>query len=251
MRRPTNRVSVVVPVRNGAGTIVRAITSIQKSLRQQDELIVVDDSSDDNTVAAIEALNANVRVEPSPGSGIVDALNHGIKLADSDLIARCDADDQWLARDLDHEIRLLTRHGAVAVFGGAERVYPDGTLRYDLPPTRGRDIRQAMLRTNILVHGSAIFRRDVVESVGGYRHIAGVEDYDLWMRLLRRGDIATSRDVVYRYYESPPTVHRRKRRVQALGSFRIQVENGLRTGHASPIGIGRNLASALYPGRRR
>lgn len=96
------RVSVIIPVFNGARTLRRAIESVLAQAIPTD-LIVVDDGSTDDSVAIARELG--VRVIQQPNSGPAAARNRGIGEARGELLAFNDADDAWtagrLARQLD------------------------------------------------------------------------------------------------------------------------------------------------------
>jgi glycosyltransferase involved in cell wall biosynthesis len=91
-------IAVVVPVHNKRPHINRCLTSILSQTRPIDEIIVIDDASDDGSVGEI-AKFADERIRllkrPVPGPGGYAARNLGILQAKSDWIAFLDADDAW------------------------------------------------------------------------------------------------------------------------------------------------------------
>ena len=131
-------------------------------------------------------------------SGIVGALNTGIAHSSTDLIARMDADDvshpDRLAVQLDALDRsmnlLATELATENTAGWRAKEYPvdvgvDRVRR--VPPYR-------LMLSNPIPHGSALMRRSVVLDAGGYRvGTDGVEDYDLWLRMARCGDLGIVR----------------------------------------------------------
>ncbi|MER7798179.1 glycosyltransferase family A protein [Microbacterium sp. NPDC096154] len=93
------RISVVVPVRNDARLLERCLAALGAQTRPADEIVVVDNGSEDDTSAVARAFGARVVHEPVPG--IPRAASAGYDEATGDLIARIDADTvcppDWLA----------------------------------------------------------------------------------------------------------------------------------------------------------
>ena len=86
-----DRVSVVIPVRNGERFLAEAIDSVLGQSHPRLELIVVDDGSSDSTSEVARAFGSRVRYVRRPPLGVAAALNSGIDLARGDLLAFLDA----------------------------------------------------------------------------------------------------------------------------------------------------------------
>lgn len=124
-------VSVVIPVRNRPGAIVRAIESVFSQSVTVLEVIVVDDASTDNTVSIVENL---AKLEPrirlialreNRGGGF--ARNVGIDAANGDLIAFLDSDDFWLPGKLEKQLALIEGSSDVLCFCNLKVDHGDGT----------------------------------------------------------------------------------------------------------------------------
>jgi len=189
-------VSVVIPVKDGAGYIAEALRSILAQDLADIEVIVVDDGSRDESVTIAGSLAAGdgrVRIVSNRGSGIVDALNMGIALARAPLVARMDCDDVCEPSRLrlqaerfatDADLQLLGSAGLA--IDGAGR--PLGAIEV---PFEDRLIREAFATHNPVLHPTAMFRTGTVRKLGGYRRaFTYAEDYDLWMRLSGTGRMA-------------------------------------------------------------
>ncbi|MCU0243458.1 MAG: glycosyltransferase family 2 protein [Acidobacteria bacterium] len=90
------RLSLIMPVKDGAAFVEAAVGSLQAQDLRDWELVVVDDGSRDATarlVAALAAADPRVRLEASPGSGQVAAINRGFGLCGGDFVKVMDADD--------------------------------------------------------------------------------------------------------------------------------------------------------------
>ena len=96
MTEPAPIVSVIVPCRNVAGTLVRCLDSIRAALPSGGEIIAVDDGSTDATGEILKAYvedYACLRVTASFGRGVSAARNAGLALARGTYIQFVDADD--------------------------------------------------------------------------------------------------------------------------------------------------------------
>src|ERR1700712_2915091 len=103
---PDRRVSVVVPTRGRPSVVVGAVASALDQTVPPHEVVVVVDGPDDESVAALEALqDPRVRVhvhERRRGAGA--ARNTGVRLAEGVLVAFLDDDDRWLPTKLQRQI---------------------------------------------------------------------------------------------------------------------------------------------------
>lgn len=186
-------VSVVLPARDAATTLRRAIASVQRQTYSDWELVVIDDGSRDATgevaQAAAEA-DSRVRVLRQERLGIVAALNAGLAAARGEWIARLDADDEMQPERLAAQVEFLETNPAVGVvsslvgFGGDRVVSAGYAMHVDwLNSLRTPD--ELALNRFIeapVAHPSVMFRRELVAQHGGYRDGDFPEDYELWLR---------------------------------------------------------------------
>jgi glycosyltransferase involved in cell wall biosynthesis len=97
----TPAISIVMPLYNKAGQVLKTIASVTAQTLSDWELVVVDDGSTDGGPALVRALgDARIRVVSQANAGVSAARNRGIELARADLIAFLDADDLWLPQFL-------------------------------------------------------------------------------------------------------------------------------------------------------
>jgi glycosyltransferase involved in cell wall biosynthesis len=209
-------VSVVLPVKNGAEYIKSAVGSTLAQENVRLELIIVDDGSTDSTLdiaTAFERSDPRVKVQKNPGSGLVDALNFGIKTSRANLIARMDADDVNLPRRLSMQTRYLEENPDCVVVGTfAQTIDVAGISKSRLTfPTTDDGMRKAFQIGCPILHPSAMFRKDAIIEVGGYRREFPVgEDVDLWLRMAEAGRMANLPEylVQYRLHDDSISVRR-------------------------------------------
>lgn len=131
------RFSVVIPVRDRAEVVGRAVASVLAQTFAALEVIVVDDGSTDHSVAAALAVSdGRVRIVDGGGAGAEAARRSGVAAARGRWVAFVDPDDEvapgWLAR----LGRLADATGAVLVSCGGEQVHADGSTTLLGPSAR-------------------------------------------------------------------------------------------------------------------
>ena len=124
----------------------------------------------------------------------MSALNAGLEAARAPWIARLDADDLVHPRRFEWQLDLALRDD-LDVVGTGIRCFPVRTVtaglkRYEAWQngllTHGDMARERFVESP-LIQPSAMFRRDAVMALGGYRDLGWPEDYDLWLRLFEAG----------------------------------------------------------------
>ena len=198
MDRP--RVCVVIPARDAAATIARAVASAQSQQPAPDEVLVVDDASRDNTADLARLLGARVLRLPRQ-AGAAGARNAGAAAAGCEIIAFLDADDEWLPGKLARQLPLLRDASFVActacLFGtdGADL----GPLYGGEIPRPGPDAWRGLLERNTVATSTVLVWRQAFLDAGGFdAGLEVAEDQDLWIRLALRGRLA---------YEAATLVH--------------------------------------------
>ncbi|MEL6341819.1 MAG: glycosyltransferase [Myxococcota bacterium] len=182
-------VSWLLPVRNGARWLRRAVDSGLAQCHDDDEFIVIDDGSADDPAAVLPS-DRRLRLLRQPPKGIVAALEAGRAAATGDLLARLDADDRALHGRLDAQRAALAADGSLGAIGGhaiIEGPLGEGMTRYVAWVNGLTDLHPALLIESPLFHPAVTMRADAVAAVGGYRDGDFPEDYDLWLRLAGAG----------------------------------------------------------------
>ncbi len=115
------------------------------------------------------------------------ALAAGVILCSCPLIARMDADDVALPERLATEAAFLREHPEVSVLGGAIEEF-DGDVVKGTKTIPGGEALRAYAKFRCPVnHMTVMMRREAILGAGNYRHFPGLEDYELWSRVLAAG----------------------------------------------------------------
>lgn len=230
--------SILLPVRDGAATLARAIASIRAQTFPDWELLIVDDGSLDATRALATAAareDARIRLLVRPREGLVPALNAGLATARGEFIARMDADDESHPERLGAQVAFLRAPenrgiglaGCLVEFGG-DRVASEGyALHVDWSNALTTPDAIALNRfvESPLAHPSVMFRREPIEKHGGYRNGDFPEDYELWLRWLDAGvRMAKVPRALLRWNDPPTRMSRLDARYSPEAFFRMKAE---------------------------
>lgn len=183
-----DRVSVLLPVRNGAAYLRTALRSLLAQSYRELEVLVLDDASSDGSgdmaAAVSDARVRVVRFDTPQGLGRL--LNRGWELAQGAFIARMDADDVCAPDRLAAQVGLLRQRPELAGCGSWIRVI--GARRSFLAryPVGDRTLRAYALFDNPLAHPTVCLRRAAFERAGlRYDETArAAQDYELWVRAM-------------------------------------------------------------------
>ncbi len=120
-------ISVIIPTYNRASMIGAALDSVLSQAGEDDEIIVVDDGSTDNTAAVLAAYGDRIRCIRQTNAGAGAARNRGIAESRHDLIAFLDSDDEFLPGKLDLQAALMDARPDLVYSYGEFRVrHADG-----------------------------------------------------------------------------------------------------------------------------
>jgi glycosyltransferase involved in cell wall biosynthesis len=252
------RTAVIIPCYNDGAFVGEAASSARNL--DDIEVVVVDDGSIDPETKRVLAdlAQRGTRVVRQDNAGLSAARMAGVKATRAPYVYNLDSDDlaipgalKMMADRLDANPAAAVCYGDYEEFGEARliRLVPEAIDPYRLAYTNEYPV-------------TALFRRDVLEAVGGWRHIgAGYEDWRLWMTLAEQGcwGIYAGQGVI--------TFRKRTHGGRMLGDAKAEHQalyRSLRQEHprlfaelathrrSSNLSRGRKLLyPALYGGRRR
>lgn len=140
------------------------------------------------------------------------ALQEGLKYCSQELIARMDSDDISLPMRFEIQSTFMETHPDVDVLGGwIEEFSDDGTkCGVRQTPETLEDIRSYLKFRNPMNHVTVMFRKASVLEAGGYQHVPGFEDYDLWTRMLQQGKIFQNLPEIFVEVRTNPDMYGRR-----------------------------------------
>ena len=214
-------VSVIIPTYNRAPLIVRALKSVLGQIGSDDEIIVIDDGSIDNTAELLQPFQAAIKYIRVPNRGAGAARNHGVSLATKDLIAFLDSDDEWMPGKLElhraimsvrpdilftfSDFAITDKHGQV-VRKNLRRWHNDprpwskilgpGTTYSAIAPLPAAiedfafyigDLYPLELQANYIFTGTLVARRKAGEAIHFAEDTPVFEDWECFGRLAQKG----------------------------------------------------------------
>lgn len=206
-------VSVIIPVRNRSGVIVRCLQSVAAQTYEHMRLIVVDNGSTDDTrsrVADWMSANAGRFVETclldEPRSGANAARNRGLRAVTDGYVAFFDSDDEMSPDFLTQMLAILRKDAAQWVLARTRMIFPDGTeqVRHGVPhPSAAHHLLSAQVSTQ-----SFVAEANLLRAVGGWNEtLTCWQDYELGFRLLRAAPRpAWCSSVFHRIYRTPDSI---------------------------------------------
>ncbi len=186
------RISVVIPVYNGAGFVADAIASITSQTHGSFEILAVDDGSTDDSVAVLEGLVPDVAatgntlrvLRHATNTGVAAARNSGVQAATSGWVCFLDQDDVWPPGRTGSMLAAAQETGADVVFGrmAFTDLGSDSARPWMRPEWFEGDHRGHAM-------GAALIRRAVFEDVGPLdeSNRTGTDDVDWIMRVRDSG----------------------------------------------------------------
>lgn len=191
-------VSLVVPAYNEGLVIEAALRSLVQLDYPSFEVIVVDDGSTDDTyekalAVAREQTRVPIRVITKRNGGKAEALNTGMTAARGEFILNMDGDTKLSDNTLRACIVHFENPKVGAVAGNVKVINRENiwtriqALEYVEGLAMARKAQSFMRSVNIIPGPLGMFRKSVLQQVGGYDHDTFAEDCDLTLKLLMRG----------------------------------------------------------------
>jgi glycosyltransferase involved in cell wall biosynthesis len=192
-----------MPVFNAESFVAGAVQSILAQTHTNFELIAIEDGSTDRTADILRSFHdKRLRIITNNGNrGIVESLNAGLGSAAGEYIARMDADDEALPERFERQLAFITLRPDVAVLGTSVQLIDESgqAIGHEGFPLTDAAIRKTMFVHNPFCHGSVLIRREVLTQCGGYDgRFLHNEDYDLWLRIGARHQLANLPDTLLR-----------------------------------------------------
>lgn len=202
-------ISIIVPVYNGASFIRETMEMVQAQTYTDWELILVDDASEDDSIAVIESFLAEnpdsrirlIKKEKNEGAAL--SRNQGIKEAKGRYLAFLDADDIWFSHKLQTQMEFMKEINAGFVFSAYE--FGDhearGTGKIVHVPEQ-LTYKKALSRT-VIFTTTVLLDTEKIPKELIYMPNVPSEDSATWWQILKAGNTAYGLDQVLAIYRRP------------------------------------------------
>lgn len=183
-------VSIIMPYRNRAGSLERAMQSVRAQHYRPLQLVLIDNGSTDGSRAIAETFKEKcekpdfaVTLTDCPQQGASRARNRGLEAAEGEYVCFFDSDDEMSADYISTIAPIACGRKLDGVFSATNMVMPDGsvvTRNYGHSMNPVRQILSGMLSTQGLFVNKAFLIRQ-----GGWNeHLPCWNDWELGLRLL-------------------------------------------------------------------
>ena len=188
-------VSAVIPTFNRGHCLLRAINSVLAQTTPVDEIIIVDDGSDDKTYDLLvksELLDMrgqlpNIRYLYQENKGVSAARNLGIKEAENEYIALLDSDDAWAETKIERQALKLEKKNFSCRITHTEEIWLKDGQRINPKKKHkksGGFIFEKCLPLCCISPSSVLLHRTLFNDYGFFdEKLPACEDYDMWLRL--------------------------------------------------------------------
>jgi len=185
-------ISVIIPTYNRAHLLPRALDSILSQSCLPNEIIVVDDGSNDDTSALMTSVYPEIVFIQQSNTGVSCTRNVGIKRVTGEWIAFLDSDDEWFPEKLEVQMNAFYKNPELKICHTNEIWIRNGTR---VNPKKKHEkfggwIFQKCLPLCCISPSSVIIHKSIFDEVGLFDDSLLVcEDYDLWLRITARNPV--------------------------------------------------------------
>lgn len=181
-------VSIIMPSYNSQDTIGDSIKSVIQQSYTNWELIVTDDFSTDSSRCVVESFSAKDKriklFSLKKNSGAAKARNNSIRHSSGRYIAFLDADDLWLEGKLELQIASMNEYNFSVCYSSYIRFNDSG----DQSNIKAKSFLtfDDMLSANYIGNLTGVY--DASKLGKFYQNDIGHEDYDMWLRILKKSN---------------------------------------------------------------
>lgn len=204
------RVTVLIPVYNGEKYLHGAITSILAQSFSDFELLILDDGSTDKTVEIVKSYtDSRIRlIQNETNLGPCATRNKGLRSARGEYVAMLDCDDIACPDRLADQVAFLDSHPEFSMIGSAvEMLDSEGRVSSvaffrqpsdEIPPT--------LLFNNCFAHSTVMAKRSALLEERYKEDVHFSEDYELWVRVVKKYKTWNLPRILVRYRLHPSSV---------------------------------------------
>lgn len=196
-------VSVVVIAYNSEKTILETLDSIEKQTYKNFEVIICDDSSQDNTIKICTEWKTKQRIknviilESTNNEGTVKNINKGLKKVNGKWIKLIAADDILVNDCIEKNLNFINKNKNINIcFSKIEKFYPISDQIIGFLPKKNNFFKLTpkeqykKLQEECLVPApSSFIKKDIFQKYGYFdERIPMIEDWPYWLKITSLGE---------------------------------------------------------------
>lgn len=207
-------ISVIIPAFNAGDTLEETLDSVHAQSRNADEVIVINDGSDDDTQEIATKHQLDPVVINTARQGASAAINEGIKQSNGELLAFVDADDLWMRNKLElQECKLYKTPGT-----GLILTYMEAFICSSMAPATAQKLHFKNGPQPGFLLGTMLCHRHVFENYGDMDATLKTGYFIDWFDRIKTAGVG--------FHILPDVLMRRRIRSGTL-SLRTPLQNGL------------------------
>ena len=186
-------ISVIIPTYNRCDLLKRAINSVIKQTITPKEIIIVDNSSTDQTYQMVSSLFPEINYFIEKKRGVSAARNKGILESKSKWIAFLDSDDAWKPTKLEKQMEYsLFNQDKYRIIHTDETWYRNKKFLNQLKKHKksGGNIFKNSLQLCCISPSSVVLKKQIFDDYGLFdENLEVCEDYDMWIRITSKEEV--------------------------------------------------------------
>lgn len=194
-------ISILLPIFNNEETIEVVLNSLINNINKNDEIIIIDDCSKDNSFSIIKSIIKEysflkiIIMQNKDQMGIAYSLNKGIKIASKKYIARIDGDDINFKNRFKFQLKVLKENPKIDLLSCAKLDYKslenldfsklkiNLRNKYKLNKLSIKDLAYQ----NLVIHPTIICKTDIFKNFTYDINFVKSQDYNLWLDMAFAG----------------------------------------------------------------
>lgn len=214
----TVKISVIMSVLNGEQYMSKGIDSIINQTYQDWEFIICDDGSTDNTWNILQNYAKKDKriksIKNEKNYGLAYSLNKCIELAQSDILARQDADDESDIHRFEKQYKYMKKHPEYSIVGTSWKNIAENNKTWNTYPIEFPQIKD-LLWDGGFMHPSWMMRKKDLAKIDFYtanKYTRRDQDYHLILKLYGEGmKMCNMQEILYYYTNDSNTFLRTKK----------------------------------------
>jgi teichuronic acid biosynthesis glycosyltransferase TuaG len=195
-----NLVTIITPSYNSSQYISDTILSVIRQTYKNWEMIIVDDSSTDNSVQVVEKIISNetkismIRLTKNVGSA--QSRNTALEVSNGRFIAFLDSDDIWHPDKLEKQVEFMLKRKAPISFTSYELIDENGASKNHIIHSVEKLNQLDYLKNTVIGFSTSMIDTKYTGRKFRFIDIRTRQDTSLWISLLGEGYVAYGMDNV-------------------------------------------------------
>ena len=234
--------------------LTMSLNSVLNQTLQASEIIIVEDGPLTTDLYAIldefESKNPIIRrLRLSENHGLGYALCEGLKYCRYELVARMDTDDICKPNRFEVQVEFMEKNHEVDVLGTWIDEFFDvkeNVVSIRKVPEGSKGLYEFGKKRNPMNHPTVMFRKSSVLKVGSYQTCMLLEDYYLWVKMLKMGMVFYNIQESLLYFRLSHDIYKRRGGLKyAITEVKFQIELH-KIGYLTIFETIRNIASRFF-----